>query len=99
MTTVEPPSSLTVIEGRVDARLGVGMASLDVEDAGGGGGDDDAGALRRAVAPVDGGREVGGRGERVGVGEGADDRGARQCDAGVGRRAESPRRRSARRRR
>ncbi len=87
-------------EGRVDARLGVGMASLDVEHAGGGGGDDDAGARRRAVAPVDGGREVGGRGERVGVGEGGDDRRAaaarRRCWP-----AARPRvlRRSARRRR
>ena len=52
-----PPSSWTVIEGRVDARLGVGMGSLDVEDAGSGRGDDGARALRRAVAPVDGGCE------------------------------------------
>ena len=35
------------------------MASHDVEHAGGGGGDDDAGLVRRSVAPVDGGREVG----------------------------------------
>ena len=50
------------------------MAALDVEDAGPGAGGDEGDAVGRAVAPVDGGGEVGGGGDGIGVGEGADDR-------------------------
>ena len=85
--------------GREGAGLGVGVAALDVEDAGGRGGDDRARgcgepspqsmlAVKSAVG-----------GQRVGVGEGADDRGRRQRDAGVRRECNRWARRSAGRRR